>query len=352
MTEISALAALQQQLQASSLQTIRASDVIQKHVEWLWLNRIARGKLTLLAGHPGLGKSQVSIDVISRITTGREWPDGNTAPLGSCLILASEDAANDTICPRLELAGADLSKVHIVQSVTEKNEQRGFSLQRDMEALAAKAKEIGDVILASIDPITAYLGAEVDGHKTNDVRAVLQRLERFADEQAIATLAITHPPKAAQSNAINTFTGSLAFVASARLAFIVIEEAETDRNLLLAVKNNLGPKADGIGYRIEPGATPRCIITSRIIWDSAPVTLTADEALAAGQESRKGEPRREAERFLEAYLEAKPMPAKDVEAAAKDNGISPRTLRRAREGLKIVVEKSNYEGGWVWRLPR
>ena len=204
MTEISpALAALQQQLQASSLKTIRASDVIQKHVEWLWLNRVARGKLTLIAGDPGLGKSQIGIDIVARLTTARAWPDGSTAPLGSCIILASEDAANDTICPRLELAGADLGKVHIVQSVVEKNEQRAFSLQRDLEALTAKTKELGDAIFVSIDPITAYLGADVDSHQTSDVRAVLSRLERFADEQKIATLGITHPPKAAQAKAIN-----------------------------------------------------------------------------------------------------------------------------------------------------
>jgi putative DNA primase/helicase len=353
MTEISpGLAALQQQLQASSLNTIRASDVIQKHVEWLWLNRVARGKLTLIAGDPGLGKSQIGIDIVARLTTAKSWPDGSTAPLGSCIILASEDAANDTICPRLDLAGADLGKVHIVQSVFEKNEQRAFSLQRDLEALTAKTKELGDAIFVSIDPITAYLGADVDSHRTSDVRAVLSRLERFADEQKIATLGITHPPKAAQAKAINAFTGSLAFVAAARLAFVAIEEAETDRHLLLAVKNNLGPKADGIGYRIEQGATSQCIITSRVVWDSQPVTVTANEALAATQESRKGEARREAEAFLRAYLEAQPMPVAKIEAAAKENGISLSTLRRARESLKIVVEKSSYEGGWVWRLPR
>jgi putative DNA primase/helicase len=139
--------------------------------------------------------------------------------------------------------------------------------------------------------------------------------------------------EAAQSKAINAFTGSLAFVASARLAFVAVEEAETDRHLLLAVKNNLGPKADGIGYRIEQGATPQGIITSRIIWDSDPVTVTANEALAAAQENRKGDARREAETFLEGYLEAQPIPAATVEAAAKENGISPRTLRRARESL-------------------
>jgi putative DNA primase/helicase len=353
MTEISpALTALAQELQSPSLQIIKASDVTQKVVQWLWLNRIARGKLTLIAGDPGLGKSQIGIDLIARLTTGAAWPDGSTAPVGSCIVLASEDAADDTICPRLELAGANLEKVRIVQSVIEKGEQRGFSLQRDLDALTVTAKEIGDVIFISIDPITAYLGTDVDSHRTADVRSVLVRLEHFASEHNIAAFAITHPPKAAQSKAINSFTGSLAFVASARLAFVAVEEAETDRHLMLAVKNNLGPKADGLGYRLAQGATPAGIITSRVVWDSAPVTVTANEAIhAAAEQNRKGEARREAEAFLEAYLEAGPMPQEKVAGAAKANGISERTLRRAREGLKIIVEKAGYEGGWVWRLP-
>jgi putative DNA primase/helicase len=353
MTDVSpALAALAQELQSPSLQIVKAGDVAQKAVQWLWLNRVARGKLTLIAGDPGLGKSQIGIDIIARLTTGAAWPDGSTAPIGSCIVLASEDAADDTICPRLELAGANLEKVHIVQSVIEKGEQRGFSLQRDLDALTTIAEEIGDVIFLSIDPITAYLGTDVDSHRTADVRSVLVRLEHFASETNIATFGITHPPKAAQAKAINSFTGSLAFVASARLAFVAIEEAETDRHLMLAVKNNLGPKADGIGYRIVQGATSKSIITSHVIWDSAPVTVTANEAIhAVAEANRKGAAGREAEAFLEAYLEAGPMPSDKVIAAAKKNGIAEKTLRRAAERMKIVIEKSGFDDGWTWRLP-
>jgi hypothetical protein len=161
-----------------------------------------------------------------------------------------------------------------------------------------------------------------------------------------------HPPKAAQSKAINAFTGSLAYVASARLAFVSIDETETDRSLLLAVKNNLGPKADGIGYRLVSGITSSGIPTSHVQWDREPVMVTANEALiAVGDDAKKGSQRREAKAFLEGYLEAKPMPAELVIKAAAANDISEKTLRRAKKDLGVISDRDGFGGPSVWRLP-
>ena len=119
------------------------------------------------------------------------------------------------------------------------------------------------------------------------------------------------------------------------------------------MKNNLGPKADGIGFRLIQGLTTQNIQASRVAWCDDPLTVSANEALAAsGMEGKRGVQRREAEEFLQGYLEAKPMPADQVKEAAEANGITERTLRRAREGLGIVVEKAAFEGGWQWRLPK
>ena len=206
------------------------------------------------------------------------WPDGNAPKIGNYLILSAEDAANDTICPRLEAAGADLSRVHVLQAVVEQNgSRRCFSLQRDLEALGHARISIGGVNAIMIDPITAYMG-HTDSHRTTDVRSTLEPLDKFAEAYRVAILAITHPPKASTGKAIHSFTGSLAFVAAARIAFIAVEESETGRSLLLPVKNNLGPLADGIGYRIEAGNTGKGISTSRLVWDTSPVIVTANEA--------------------------------------------------------------------------
>ena len=342
------------QPQTTEVHLLQAVGIAQQPVSWIWPNRIARGKMTLIGGDPGIGKSQIEIDIIARCSTGAEWPDGGTAPIGSCVILSAEDAAGDTLCPRLDLAGADLAKVLILQGVTDSNGRRlSFNLQRDLTALAEKIKEIGDVLLVAVDPITSYMGDGIDSHRTTDVRGVLEKLDKFAEINNVAVLAVTHPPKATQSKAINAFTGSLAFVADARLAFIAIEEPESDRSLLLAVKNNLGPKADGLGFRLTQGLTSKSIPASQVAWCSEPVTVSANEALAAsGMEGKRGMQRREAEEFLRGYLEAKPMPADQVKQAAEANDISERTLRRAREGLGIIVEKAAFEGGWQWRLPK
>ena len=230
----------QRQGPSSPIIFLRASDVDQKLVDWLWPGRLAAGKQTLVAGDPGVGKSHIGYDIGARITRGIAWPDGHVPGVGNFVILSAEDAANDTICPRLEAAGADLSKVYLLQAVVEQNGlRRCFSLQRDLEALGNAVAAIGDVSAIMIDPLTAYMG-DIDSHRTTDVRSTLEPFDRFADTYRTAIFAVTHPPKASSGRAIHNFTGSLAFVAAARLAFVAIEETETGRSLLLPVKNNLG----------------------------------------------------------------------------------------------------------------
>ena len=112
--------------------------------------------MTLLAGDPGIGKSQISIDIAARITTGAEWPDGGRADSGSVIIISAEDSAADTIRPRLEAARADLSRVHILKAAVKGNgSPTTFSLQDDLNGLAAKINEVGDARLVIIDPITS-----------------------------------------------------------------------------------------------------------------------------------------------------------------------------------------------------
>jgi len=336
---------------SQTLETVCAADIKQVPVEWVRKDHLARGKMTLLAGDPSLGKSQIAVDTAARITRGMFWPEGGRAPLGSVVILSAEDSASDTIVPRLDLAGADLGRVHILTAVKADRRYRSFNIQDDLELLGRKLMQLDDVALVSIDPITAYLGS-IDSHRTSDVRAVLEPVGQFAEKYRIALLGITHPPKATQAKAMHAFIGSIAFVASARLAFVVTEELETERRLLLPVKNNLGPKAAGIGYRIQSGTSSKGIATSGICWDSLPVTITATEALRASSEgTRRGHTQAEAVEFLEEELADGPKDAQGMKAKADDKGITSRTLARARAKLNIVAEKDGFSGGWQWRLP-
>lgn len=333
------------------LSTVCVADVEARPIEWLWDGRIARGKLTLLAGNPDLGKSQIAIDISARLSRGAEWPDGGAARASATLMLSAEDAVDDTIRPRLEAAGADLRRVHVVTMVIEKDgRQRSFNLQEDLGRLRKSISTIGGVGLVIVDPITSYMGANVDSHRTTDVRGVLEPFAALADETKVAVLGITHPPKAAQSNALHAFTGSLAYVAAARLAFLAIEEPDTERRLLLPVKNNVGARAAGLGYRLEQTIVSEGIVASRVCWDSAPVTMSANEAMRMTSTDGRGA-RAEAMELLREQLAGGPMAAAEIERLAADRGIKDRTLRRARDELGVVSKKTGYGGGWSWSLP-
>ncbi len=150
----------------NALRTVRASGIDPQPIRWLWEQRFALGKLNLIAGDPGLGKSILTLDMTARITRGATWPvDGTSAPQGSVLIVSAEDDPADTIIPRLIAAGADLALVRIAEQVidygTEIPIERELSLDRDLELLAAQIPD--DCRLVIVDPISAYLG-NTDSH--------------------------------------------------------------------------------------------------------------------------------------------------------------------------------------------
>jgi putative DNA primase/helicase len=335
-------------------------DVAPEPIEWLWPGRIARRKLTIIAGEPGLGKSQLGLDVIARLTTGNVWPDTGRAPAGDAIILSAEDAIADTVRPRIEAADADLEHVHMVRSVLRRDENNQvhetmFSLQTDLDALGEAIAQIGiSVSLVMIDPITAYLGDRIDTHKTGAVRSVLAAVDQFAHKHNVAVLGISHPPKVVPSGkAMHAVSGSLAFVAAARIVLLAIEDSSSSgRNLLLPVKNNLGRPAVGLAYRLAQRIVSCDIVISHVAWEQGEVALTANEALADASDSiKRHSALRDAEDFLNELLAAGPVLVKSIEEAAKAEGISAATLRRARERLEIITEKQDYSGPWQWRLP-
>ena len=139
---------------------MRASTVKTKPIKWIWPGILAQGKFVLLAGDPGLGKSQVSLFICATISSGGQWPvSGGTCEKGNILILSAEDGADDMIVPRLQALNADLEKIHIIEAVkTDDGNEKTFDLSSDVELLKNEAVRIGNVKLIIIDPISAYLG--------------------------------------------------------------------------------------------------------------------------------------------------------------------------------------------------
>lgn len=337
---------------AGELHMVRVADVEARAVEWLWQGRLAIGKVTLLGGNPGTGKSTIACDIEARISRGSPWPDGGSPQAGSVVIFSAEDAIDDTLRPRLEAAGADLTRIHVVRAVPVTNgSERTFSLQDDLARLREVVGRLGDVRLVRFDPITSYMGSGIDSHQTADVRAVLEPLARLADEMRVAVLAITHPPKTTQGRAINAFTGSLAFVAAARMAFICIEEPATERRLLLPVKNNLAPLPTGLGYEITTTILPGGIATSAVRWDGLPVTVTASEAIRAAEGGVKRDKLAEATAFLQKQLAEGAMSVNELFHLAEEHEVAEKTLRRAADKLGVVKQQAGFHGGWQWRLP-
>ena len=260
----------------------RMSDVQPEKIEWLWQGRIAIGKQTLIGGEPGLGKSQITAALAAAVTTGGQWPcNEGKAPKGSVLILSAEDDAADTIRPRLDAAGADASGVHLISAVSDVdgNGRRTFNLQADLSLLERAIKRIGDVRLVIIDPVSSYLG-KTDSHKNADVRGTLEPLGDMASRLRVAVVSITHFSKGTGQSAVNSFIGSIAFVAAARAAFIVTRDPESEdpaRRLFVQAKNNLAIDSGGLAFRVEQRLLTGDIVASAVMWEDERVSRTADE---------------------------------------------------------------------------
>lgn len=327
------------------------ADVESQAIEWLWPQRIALGKITLVSGDPGLGKSFITLDMAARLSAGRGWPDGTRCRVGSAILISAEDDLADTIRPRLDSAGADVRKIHTLEAVRTvnvdgKRSERSFTLA-DVPMLAGALKQRPDCRLVVIDPVSAYL-FKTDSHNNAEVRGLLAPLAKLAAEYRVAVVIVTHLNKAAGMSAMSRVTGSGAFVAAARAAYILLRDVKdlaNERRLFLPLKNNLGNDHAGLACRI---------INGRVAWELQQVSITADEALAAtgdGSRGPKQAERKEAIAWLRKVLANGPLTAVEVMVQATEAGYSEATIKRAKAALFIKPTKQGL-GPWTWALPK
>jgi hypothetical protein len=250
-----------------------------------------------------------------------------------------------------------MQRIQFVRGHFDENlKKRGFNLQADLAMLEDRIRGMGDVRLVILDPVTSFLG-KVDSHKNADVRSVLDPLAEMADRMRVAVICNNHLNKGTGS-ANSRVIGSVAFVNHSRLAFIVTsDDSDKTRRLLIPLKTNIGPEQYGLAYRIEGclvHSGEKEIPTSRIMYESAPVMISADQALALDGHGENRSGKAEAIDFLTDALRNGPVSAKDLKKEAAQTGISSKSLRSAREALGIKPEKTGFggEGGWVWNLPK
>jgi hypothetical protein len=325
---------------------VTVADVDRETVEWLWEKRLPRGKLVVLDGDPGLGKSTVTLDVAARLTRGARWPDG-AAPCepSDVILISAEDGIADTIRPRLEAAYADLRLVHVLSEVRDDDgTQRPVSIPGDLP-------EIEQIIcdrhaaLVVLDPLTAFLGAKVDTHKDADVRRALHLLAKVAERTGACILVVRHLTKEPGKKAIYRGGGSIGIIGAARVGFLIAQDPDDEqRRIFATIKANLSRAPDALAYKLEEDLQ---LGVAHVIWDGL-VDYSADDLVS--DRSDDSSALSDAEDFLVAQLAGGPRPTNDVKQAARLARISWRTVERAKSRVRVVSRKSGFGGGWELAL--
>lgn len=328
------------------------STVANERVEWLWRRYVPLGYITLLDGEPDKGKSLMTLDIIARVTTAKQMPDGTRGirPAGA-VIWTVEDGLADVIKPRLERAGADTERIiHRTIAVDSEGFSRSLTvadterMRRDIERVGAK--------LVVLDPLSAFLG-KADSHRDSDVRAALSPMQNLLHEMGVAGLFVRHLTKAVGGSAMTRGMGSIAGVALSRSALIVGREDADDPTsmcVLARIKGNLGPSAPSLRYR--PVGDPEDEDAPPWIEWHGVSDKTADELVAAPDQPRSVVA--EAADWLKLHLSYGPVPTKELFGDARAEGFSEASLKRAKERLPIDAfkEPGKMGGPWLWGLSK
>ncbi len=326
----------------SRIRLARMADIEREQLRWMWVARIPRGKVTLLDGDPGLGKSLLTCATAAAVTRGcpMRGDEGAREP-ASVIMLSAEDGAGDTIRPRLEAADADLDRVLVLAPDAE----HVPTIPGDVAELGRHVTE-RQAALVVIDPLMAWLGGEINSHRDQDVRRAMAALARMAAATGAAIVVVRHLNKAAGGSPLYRGGGSIGIAGAARSVLLVAADREDESLRHVApVKSNLGPPAPTLTYRvIAPDGVPV------IGWVDGGPGPSAHELLAT-EAPRRGQRRQDATEWLRAELAAGPRSRAEIAAAAGGAGIAARTLRRAADDLGVVSRPGGYQTEWSWSLP-
>jgi putative DNA primase/helicase len=258
-----------------TMSLLPASGIKPEPISWLWRDWLARGKMHIIAGQPGTGKTTLAMKMAATVSARSRWPDGTEATKGSVIIWSGEDDPADTLVPWLEASGADLNRIFFAGEMSCRKERRDFDPAKDITALQAAIETAGGSSLIIVDPIVSATAA--DSHKNSETRRGLQPLVDMAAKLDAALLGITHFTKGSEGRSpIDRVTGSVAFGALARVVMVAAKQQDGDHGksaprMLMRAKSNFGPDEGGFAYSLElvPMFERPDIVASVVSWGKA-----------------------------------------------------------------------------------
>ena len=341
---------------------VRADQVQTQRIAWRSRGRIARGKITVLDGDPGLGKSTLLMDWAARVSRGDPLPDGDPQDERGVLLVCAEDDPADTIVPRLKVAGAALEQILILTEVPITDEhgnipdpdaKRLISLPLDVPMIEELIVVL-NVGLVIIDPLMAFLDPELRANSDQDIRTALTPLAAALQRTNASAILVRHLNKSASANALYRGGGSIGIIGIARFGLMVARARDDrDARVLASTKGNLGPPPASLGYRLEgvEGEDVARVVWTGVVHDSADDLL--GDTLASDEQKEQANT---AEQFLLEYLKGGPASRQSITADAKRVGISTRAIDRAKQRIGIQHTRLGKHLGpaeaiWVWHLP-
>lgn len=323
------------------LKLIHMEDVVSKEVEWLWYPYIPYGKITIIEGDPGEGKTTLVLKLAAALSRGLPLPcddDKEYEPI-HIIYQTAEDGIEDTIKPRLEKAGADCSMIRVIDETDKELSMTDDRLEQAIIETGAR--------LIILDPIQAYIGATVDMHRANEIRPVLKHLGIIAEKHNCAIILIGHMNKASGSKSTYRGLGSIDIQATARSVLLVARLRDKPNIRIMAHdKSSLAPAGDAIGFEMTEDNGMVCI---------GPYDITIDELLS-GNEGRGKKKLDIAENFIKEYFGTnKVIPSNEIMMEAAKRSIKRNTLLSAKKKLGITSDKEKAEDGtiyWTWVMPK
>ena len=316
--------------QEETVEIIRMSEVDTQTVEWLWEPYIPFGKVTIVQGNPGEGKTTFALRLAAACTNRKPFPHMAAHEPFNVIYQTAEDGLGDTIKPRLMEAEADLDRVLVIDE-----SKQGLSLSDERIERAIRQTGARLIIL---DPIQAYVGEKTDMNKANEIRPMFRRLAEIAERTGCAVILIGHLNKAAGGQSAYRGLGSIDFRAAAR-SVLLIGRVKREPNVRVIVhdKSSLAPEGKPIAFCLDP--------ETGFSWIGE-YDITADELLsgAGGNTATKTE---QAERLiLDLLADGKELASEDIVKAAAEAGISERTVQNAKRNMGGILGARRVGGQW------